>query len=109
MLSSRAKRLKRAAGRDEKRDGWLLSNGYLLVEQNNARLQKAIASCLRVRMRPFPEAASSRDGASTMCMNIDISGTVVLKVPDGLSHYMTTLGLAKEFVYSASWTEYWNA
>jgi hypothetical protein len=39
---------------------------------------------------------------------IDISGNFVLKLPDGLCHYMTTLGLAKAFVYSASWTEYWN-
>jgi hypothetical protein len=31
-----------------------------------------------------------------------------LKLPDGLSHYMTVLGIAKEFKYWAEWYEYWN-
>ena len=31
-----------------------------------------------------------------------------LYLPDGLSHYMTVLGIAKEFKYWAEWYEYWN-
>ena len=41
MLSAHGKRLMRAAGRNMRSQGWLLGDGYLLVEQNNARLQKA--------------------------------------------------------------------
>ena len=31
-----------------------------------------------------------------------------LFLPDGLSHYMTVLGIAKEFNYWAEWYEYWD-
>ena len=31
-----------------------------------------------------------------------------LRLPDGLSHYMTVLGVAKEFKYWAEWSEKWD-
>jgi hypothetical protein len=33
---------------------------------------------------------------------------MVLKVPDGLSHYMTVLGVADAFPYWAEWNESWT-
>jgi hypothetical protein len=37
--------------------------------------------------------------------NIPLSSSHVLKLPDGLSQYMTVLGIANELVYSADWIE----
>jgi hypothetical protein len=41
--------------------------------------------------------------------NIPLSTSQVLKLPDGLSHYMCVLKIASEFDYWAEWTETWNA
>lgn len=40
--------------------------------------------------------------------HLPLAGDKVLKLPDGLSHYLTTLGLAKEFSYYSEWTEKWS-
>lgn len=40
--------------------------------------------------------------------DIDLTQEFVLKLPDGLSHYLTTIGVAKNFKYTAIWNETWT-
>jgi hypothetical protein len=40
--------------------------------------------------------------------NIPLAEGYVLKLPDGLSHHLTTIGVASDFSYTASWTERWT-
>lgn len=35
-------------------------------------------------------------------------GSYTLVIYDGLPHYMTTMGVAKEFKYRVEWTEVWK-
>jgi len=109
-----------AAGRSIGQQGYVKRDGYLLAEQNNERLQKA-------NNRFLLRAQSSKVGNGQMLTRwsvddvyefepfssgdiyteIVISDSFVLKISDGLSHYMTVLGIAKKYPYLSSWTETW--
>jgi hypothetical protein len=40
--------------------------------------------------------------------NLPLPNNAVLKLPDGLSYYITNLGLAAEFDYFSEWEEVWT-
>lgn len=40
--------------------------------------------------------------------NIPLAEGFVLKLPDGLSHYLTKIGVAKDFKYTSEWQETWR-
>lgn len=107
-------------GRKAGEKGYLVDNGILLAEQDNKRLKNTdnrfalqsvsqgdvvtgITTTWRVRsyydFEPFAKA--------THVTHIPLGAGVVLQLPDGLSHYMTVLGIAKEFWYYAEWREGW--
>ena len=46
-------------------------------------------------------------GNENFITDIPLLPPLVLKLPDGLSHYMTKIGVAKEFDYGAEWVEKW--
>ncbi len=39
---------------------------------------------------------------------IPLTQEQILKLPDGLSHYLTKIGVAKDFKYIAEWHETWG-
>jgi len=115
-----AKGLKKASGRSVYKSGLMMENGGLLADQSDNRLQKAnnrfvlVANSTasektvqtvwsvtdRYEFQPF-----SKGDAFT---NLPLSSGQVLKLPDGLSFYLTILNLAKEFDYWSEWNEVWN-
>jgi hypothetical protein len=121
LHSPQGRRVSWTSGRDIRRKGYVLKDGNLLTEQDNARLKNANNRFIlaaqsvkagnmsvftrwsvddRYTFEPFERA--------NFYTNIPLSSSHVLKLPDGLSHYMTVLGIATEFVYTADWTETWN-
>jgi hypothetical protein len=121
LHSPEGRRMSRASGRNIQRQGYVLNDGNLLAEQDNARLQNAnnrfiltakswkssdrsVFTRWSVDDRYEFEAFERAD----FYTNIPLSSSHVLRLPDGLSHYMTVLGIASEFVYTADWTETWN-
>lgn len=121
LHSPPGKRVSRAAHRSVDRQGYVLPDGNLLSEQDNARLKNTnnrfilAAQNAKLNERAFFTSWSVDDeytfepfDRSDFYTNIPLSGTNVLKLPDGLSQYMVVLGIAGEFAYVANWTENWN-
>lgn len=102
----------------------MLKDGALLVEQSNQRLNNAdhrfmievhtTISKTKSKSVFFSkwtinsvydfESFSSKDYVT----DIPLSGNSVLKLPDGLSQYLTTIGVAKDFIYYSEWIETWE-
>lgn len=40
--------------------------------------------------------------------DIPLAKNFVLKLPDGLSHYLTKIGVASDFTYVSQWQETWS-
>jgi hypothetical protein len=113
--------------RNKNTQGYAESNGLLFAEQNNERLQKSdnrfylegINSKMgdkKVFTRWFIEntydfksygyqASEKKNYITEIKLNPPI---YILKLPDGLSHYMTKLGIAKEYEYRSEWSEIWE-
>jgi hypothetical protein len=125
LNSAESRTLLASGGRSAQTHGYLKNHGkdrgYLLAEQMNERLQKANnrfvlaahsfkldAKLIRTRwsvddryeFEPFEKAG--------FVTNIELSSSCILKLPDGLSHYMTVLGIADAFDYSSEWSENWS-
>jgi hypothetical protein len=119
--SQQLRTLTSASGRSQRTQGILRPEGTLQAEQDNARLQKAdnrfylkvYSAVLRERtvvarwrvdsiydFEPFEKADHFT--------RIPLAKDVALVLPDGLSQYMTNLGVAKVFDYYAEWHETWS-
>lgn len=107
-------------GRNWRTQGYLEAHGTLLAEQNNLRL-KNTDNRFYLQMRnalgangdfltswrvdsyydfePFDKADYET--------HIPLGPDMILKRPDGLSHYISTIGVATEFKYWAEWQESW--
>ena len=99
--------------------GYILSNGALLVEQTNQRLKNA-------DHRFFLKVNTTKNGVNFLSTwkvesiydfepfsvgnvsDIPLTKDFVLKLPDGLSHYLTKIGVAKDFKYISTWQEFWK-
>jgi hypothetical protein len=53
----------------------------------------------------FPE---QKEKGRNDVTHIPLPGGSVLKLPDGLSHYLTEQDIAAEFDYWSEWTEKWQ-
>jgi hypothetical protein len=99
-----------------------MRNGLLIAEQNNERLQKSdnrfFLECINSKMgdkkvftRWFVENTYDFQPFEKADFITDIPikrPEFILKMPDGLSFYMTKLGIAKEFEYRSEWSEIWE-
>jgi hypothetical protein len=109
--------------RDSNKRGRVLPGGWLFTEQDNQRLQKAnnrfvlLGVSQRVgstgnrfsttwRVDDTYEFESFARGFKT---HMKIRPDMTLVIPDGLSHHMTKIGLAKAFKHFAEWSEEWSA
>jgi hypothetical protein len=112
--------------RNHKTQGYM-ENGLLFAEQNNERLQKSdnrfYLECINSKMgdkkvftrwfieniydfKSFEYQASEKKNYIT---EIKLRPPIyILKLPDGLSQYMTKLMIAKEFEYRSEWSEIWE-
>jgi hypothetical protein len=119
--SSQFRQIGRSAGRSAAAQGYALPGGSLLAEQNNSRLKNADHRFyLQAHSLLFSEAKvhtrwrvdSSYDfepfDKADYYTNIVLADGMVLRVPDGLSQYMTVLGVADAFPYWAEWNESWT-
>lgn len=101
-------------------EGKMIANGALEAAQNNQRLHKtdghfylqAKTTLLRRNLlRTGWQIDSLYDFESFENANyyteIPLGGHYLI-IPDGLSHYMTTLKIAKKFWYRAIWYEKWD-
>jgi hypothetical protein len=118
LESQHAKSLMRGS-RNVNTQGYLLNNGALLTEQSNQRLKNA-------DHRFYLQANTTQNGANYISLwkvesiydfepfdkgyvtEIPLTKEFKLKIPDGLSHYLTKIGVAKDFKYTASWQELWK-
>ena len=100
--------------------GYSFGNGALLVEQNNQRLKSAD--------HRFYLQVNTTKGANNFFLSrwffeslydfepfekgyvtdIPLAQGFILKLPDGLSHHLTQIGVAKDFKYLAEWNETWR-
>lgn len=120
LQSGQFRSLSRSSGRSQQTEGILLPDGALQAEQANQRLQKADN---RFHLKAF--LSPLEDGNLHTRWRVDsvydfepfekkdyISrvpiGSWTLMLPDGLSQYMTVLGVAKAFDYYAEWNETWS-
>jgi len=104
-------------------------NGVLVTEQNNKRLHYAdnrfflhafstftkFIDKTRVHTRwrvdsiwDYEPFGKKDDGKHISEIPMGYSREHILKLPDGLSQYMTVLGIAKVFDYWAEWYEIWD-
>jgi hypothetical protein len=108
---------------DKKRNvdtqGRLLIGGWLLTEQNNQRLQKAnnrfqLSSVSQLSDKQIITTWRVDDEyvfepfSKGYYTDITLREHMALRMPDGLSQYMTKLGIANAFKHYAKWTEVWT-
>ena len=106
--------------RSAQQHGYMLNDGALLVEQSNLRLKNAD--------HRFHLQVNTTKGNNAILMSrwivesdydfepfsknyvteVPLTKDFVLKLPDGLSHYLTTIGIAKAFKYASDWNETWR-
>lgn len=111
----------RGGKRKVNEDGWLLDNGILLAEQNNKRLKNADNrfALSSVSQRSGTDAITTKWRVDSLydfesferadhVTHVPLAANAVLKLPDGLSHYMVGQKIAKEFNYHAEWSETWQ-
>ena len=121
LNSPQCRRVSRGSGRDVNRQGYVLGDGNLLTEQSNSRLKNAnnrfvlVAQNIKLgtktvstRWRVDDKYVFEPFERADFITNIPLSSFQILKLPDGLSHYMCVLKIASEFDYWAEWTENWN-
>ncbi len=116
--SVHARNLKKGA-RSVISQGYILSNGALLAEQSNLRLKNSdhrfyltvnttingdyFLSQWKVEsvydFEPFDKG---------FITDIPLAKGFILKLPDGLSHYLTKVGVAKNFKYISRWQDLWK-
>jgi hypothetical protein len=117
--SAHAKPLQGA--RDQSKQGELLPGGILLTEQSNGRLKNADN-----RFFLKSTTTSAPGGMARTVWRVDSIydfekfsvghvthiplGGRILKLPDGLSEYLTRphIGVAKAFDYNSTWSEVWK-
>ena len=118
LFSDYARKL-RQGKRQVNKQGYLQYSGALLTEQSNSRLKNT-------DNRFLLDVITSKDGSIFLSKwkvdsyydfadfpkghvtHLPLAKGMVLKLPDGLSHYLTKIGVAQEFKYSAEWEEKWN-
>ena len=114
--------------------GQILKGGVLLAEQGNTRLKYAnnrfvlksqstvaenhfwqpdnvinIETVWRVDDRwDYESFSAQRKKRINHITVIPLRGGKFLKLHDGLSHYLTVMGVAKEFDYFSQWSESWS-
>jgi hypothetical protein len=105
--------------------GQILTGGVLLAEQGNVRLKyannrfvlksfsNASPGGVTTRWRiddvwDYNSFAEQRKQKRNDVTHLPLRGGKVLKLPDGLSHYLTEIGVAQEFAFYAEWTENWS-
>ncbi|MCF6325599.1 MAG: hypothetical protein L3J89_15000 [Gammaproteobacteria bacterium] len=101
------------------RQGYI-HNGVLYAEQSNIRLQKSdnrfylTANTTKISNNVFMSRWSVKNiydfksFEKNYITDINITKELVLKLPDGLSHYLHEIGVAKEFKYTSTWNERWT-
>ena len=120
FMSSKHSLMLKRGKRSVVKQGYMLKDGALLVEQSNARLKNADH---RFHLEVTSTVSSSNTFVSRWQVNslydfepfdkkfvtsIPLSKNFVLKLPDGLSHHLTKIGVAKDFEYVSRWHETWQ-
>jgi len=115
-------------GHEQNTKGTIRNGGYLLAEQENSRLKNAdnqfplestsvIKSLnpVKIKTRWYIESIWDYDSFETqkkakknLVTELPLPHGKKLKLPDGLSHYLTQIGLAQKYFYFAEWTEEWG-
>lgn len=111
----------RRTPRNQSTQGALLESGGLLTEQNNARLKNAdnrfelqsssrILATGKFQTRWFVTSTYDFEPFQVGHITHIPLANKILKVPDGLSEYLThpAIGVAKIFNYDATWFETWS-
>jgi hypothetical protein len=122
IYSPGGRQLARGPLRSVQRQGYIRPEGILVAEQGNLRLKNADnrfalvayttildSGELHTRWRVDSRYDFEPFDKADYVTNIPLSDSQVLKLPDGLSQYMTVLKIAEEFPYFAEWIERWNA
>jgi hypothetical protein len=118
LHSDHARSLKRER-RSPSRQGYIFFDGALLSEQSNLRLKNADnrfhlqANTSKGRNNYFMTRWSVTSiydfepFSKNHITDVPLAKGFILKLPDGLLHHLTKIGVAKDFKYTASWQERW--
>lgn len=100
--------------------GYLINSGLIYAEQANQRLQKAdnrfyldvkntliFSKVLKSHWR-VDNTYDFEPFSTGKWTELPLAKGKILKLPDGLSQYVTVLNIAKEFKYWAEWDETWE-
>jgi hypothetical protein len=121
FLSSQQAKTLKANQRNVYTQGYLLNDGALLVEQHNLRLKNAdhrfyitfntshknniFMSRWSIESLYDFEPFSSKKYVTDIPL---LAKGFTIKLPDGLSHYLTKIGVANNFTYYTDWAETWR-
>lgn len=106
--------------RSASRQGCILGDGALLVEQSNQALKNTDhrfhlhvkttkgGDNLYMSFWSVESVYDFEPFAKNNITNIPLAKDFILKMPDGLAHYLTIIGVAKDFTYTAVWYEAWK-
>lgn len=106
-------------GRDEQTQGDFKRDGLLKAEESNLRfkntdnrfylqIELAKAGNRFISTWKVEGIYDFEPFSKGYFTNIPLGHGYVLKLPDGLSHYLTQIGVAHDFKYSATWNESWE-
>lgn len=98
--------------------GYLLPEGVLLTEQKNKRLKNAdhrfVLKASTLRIAPKFKTTWRVDSVYDFepfskgdVTHLELAHKLTLKLPDGLSHYLTKIGVANSFKHYSEWVEDW--
>jgi hypothetical protein len=121
FVTSPQARLLQRGMRNVDSKGYILKDGGLLAEQSNVRLKNTdnrfFLGVSTIRNASGNGFISTWSVKSTYdfepfsvgyVTNIPLAEGFVLKLPDGLSYHLTTIGVAKDFKYTSEWREQWQ-
>ncbi|EGU61525.1 Cyanase [Vibrio nigripulchritudo ATCC 27043] len=99
--------------------GYLLPSGALLTEQSNMRLKNADHRFILQAQNSFSNKTfltiwrveslyDFEPFEKGYVTHLPLKKGMILKIPDGLSHYLTKINVAKSFSHYSEWRETWK-
>ena len=80
----------------------------LRVSENAVKSQIWIAMSVYTLVAIIKKRLDSKPFTKGYVTDIPLTKSFVLKLPDGLFHYLTKVGVAKSFIYTSEWQEIWR-
>jgi len=81
---------------------------FFRTSENAVKSQIWIAMSVYTLVAIIKKRLDSKPFTKGYVTDIPLTKSFVLKLPDGLFHYLTKVGVAKSFIYTSEWQEIWR-